>query len=134
MKAVGFTSHLPFRNRLGNIPAWDPDHPPAKPADRRLAHSRIVEPSETSRHALVPGRRFYPLELPAGSKTIDKLAPHDLRRTCARLCHEAGGELEQVQFLLGHVSVQTTEKYLECKPRLRQAVNEQIGIEPILPA
>src|SRR5215469_6544547 len=22
------------------------------------------------------------------------LAPHDLRRTCARLCHQAGGELE----------------------------------------
>ena len=35
------------------------------------------------------------------------------RRTCARLCHLAGGELEQIQFLLGHVSVQTTEKYLD---------------------
>ena len=34
------------------------------------------------------------------------VAPHDLRRTCARLCHQAGGELEQIQFLLGHVSVQ----------------------------
>jgi len=34
------------------------------------------------------------------------LAPHDLRRTCARLCHASGGELEQIQFLLGHVSVQ----------------------------
>jgi site-specific recombinase XerD len=33
------------------------------------------------------------------------VAPHDLRRTCARLCHQAGGELEQIQFLLGHVSV-----------------------------
>jgi hypothetical protein len=30
-----------------------------------------------------------------------KLAPHDLRRTCARLCHASGGELEQIQFLLG---------------------------------
>lgn len=59
-----------------------------------------------------------------------KLAPHDLRRSCARLCHEAGGELEQIQFLLGHVSVQTTEKYLGCKQRLRGAVNDRIGIEP----
>jgi site-specific recombinase XerD len=25
---------------------------------------------------------------------IDILAPHDLRWTCARLCHSAGGELE----------------------------------------
>ena len=29
---------------------------------------------------------------------IEELAPHDLR-TCARLCHAAGGELEQIQFL-----------------------------------
>jgi site-specific recombinase XerD len=60
---------------------------------------------------------------------IPNLAPHDLRRTCARLCHLAGGELEQIQFLLGHVSVQTTERYLGCKQKLRQAVNDQLGIE-----
>jgi site-specific recombinase XerD len=61
---------------------------------------------------------------------LEKLAPHDLRRTCARLCHAAGGELEQIQFLLGHVSIQTTERYLGCKQRIRSAVNDQIGIEP----
>ena len=58
---------------------------------------------------------------------VSKLAPHDLRRSCARLCHSAGGELEQIQFLLGQVSVQTTEKYLGCKQRLREAVNDEIG-------
>jgi integrase len=61
---------------------------------------------------------------------IDKLAPHDLRRTCARLCHLAGGELDQIQFLLGHVSIQTTERYLGCKQRLRCAINDRLGIEP----
>ena len=40
---------------------------------------------------------------------VAKLAPHDLRRTCARLCHASGGELEQSQFLLGHASVQTND-------------------------
>ena len=54
---------------------------------------------------------------------IDELAPHDLRRTCARLCHLAGGELDQIQFLMGHVSIQTTERYLGCKQKLRLAVN-----------
>jgi integrase len=63
---------------------------------------------------------------------LDNVAPHDLRRTCARLCHEAGGELEQIQFLLGHVSVQTTERYLGCKQRLRDAVNDKIGLEPVV--
>jgi site-specific recombinase XerD len=66
----------------------------------------------------------------AKSIGVAKLAPHDLRRTCARLCHVSGGELEQIQFLLGHVSVQTTERYLGCKQRIRSAVNDRIGIEP----
>lgn len=59
---------------------------------------------------------------------ITHLAPHDLRRSCARLCHLAGGELEQIQFLLGHVSVQTTERYLGCKQKLRNAVNDSINL------
>lgn len=66
----------------------------------------------------------------AARSGIERLAPHDLRRTCARLCHLAGGELDQIQFLLGHVSIQTTERYLGCKQKLRIAVNDNIGIEP----
>jgi site-specific recombinase XerD len=52
------------------------------------------------------------------AKNLDmpKLAPHDLRRSCARFCHAAGGELEQIQFLLGHVSIQTTERYYAQTP------------------
>jgi integrase len=50
---------------------------------------------------------------------IEKLAPHDLRRSCARLCHLGGSELDQIQFLLGHVSIQTMERYLGCKQKLR---------------
>ena len=61
---------------------------------------------------------------------IDKVAPHDLRRTCARLCHSAGGELEQIQFLLGHRSAETTERYLGSRQRIVQAVNDKLGIEP----
>jgi integrase len=59
-----------------------------------------------------------------------KLAPHDLRRSCARLCRAAGGELKQIQFLLGHVSIQNTERYLGCTQRISSAVNDRIGIEP----
>ncbi len=57
------------------------------------------------------------------------LAPHDLRRSCARLCHEGGGELEQIQFLLRHSSVQTTERYIGCKQKLGKAVNDRIEIQ-----
>ena len=55
----------------------------------------------------------------ASQARIEKLAPHDLRRTCARLCHVAGGELDQIQFLLGHVSIQTTERRVQAEVALR---------------
>jgi integrase len=58
---------------------------------------------------------------------VDHLAPHDLRRTCAKLCHVNGGELEQIQFLLGHASVLTTERYLGCKQNLEEPVNDRFG-------
>lgn len=63
---------------------------------------------------------------------LEKPAPHDLRRTRARLCHSAGRELEQIQFLLGHVSIQTTEHFPGCEQRIRSAMNDRIGIEPCL--
>ena len=59
---------------------------------------------------------------------LEHIAPHDLRRTCAKLCHSAGGELEQIQFLLGHVSVQTTERYLGCKQNLGSPVNDRFAL------
>jgi hypothetical protein len=42
----------------------------------------------------------------------------------------AGGELDQIQFLPGHVSIQTTERYRGCKQKLRIAVNDRLRIEP----
>jgi integrase len=50
---------------------------------------------------------------------VPGIAPHDLRRTCAKLCRAAGGELEQIQLLLGHASVQTMER-CELSVRLRE--------------
>ena len=43
---------------------------------------------------------------------VPGIAPHDARRSCAKFCRAAGAELEQIQLLLGHASVQTTERTL----------------------
>ena len=64
----------------------------------------------------------------AGSGLPD-IAPHDLRRTTAKLCRAAGGELEQIQLLLGHSSVQTTERYLGTKQDLAHAPNDAIKLK-----
>jgi len=59
---------------------------------------------------------------------VPGIAPHDLRRTCAKLCRAGGGELEQIQLLLGHASVQTTERYLGTKQDLVHAPNDAIKL------
>src|ERR1051326_7465193 len=41
----------------------------------------------------------------AAAAGVPGIAPHDLRRSCAKMCRAAGGELEQIQLLLGHASV-----------------------------
>jgi integrase/recombinase XerD len=57
------------------------------------------------------------------------LAPDDLRRTCAKLCRASGGALEEIQLLLGHSSVQTTQRYLGTRENLAQAVNDNLPID-----
>ena len=74
-----------------------------------MAHSRGFAAARENLDSIVKAN--------AKSCGLPSVAPHDLRRTCARLCHQAGGELDQIQFLLGHVSIQTTERYLGCKQR-----------------
>src|SRR3984957_6084196 len=64
----------------------------------------------------------------AAAAGVPGIAPHDLRRSCAKACRAAGGELEQIQLLLGHASVQTTERYLGTKQDLVHAPNEGIKL------
>ena len=64
----------------------------------------------------------------AAQTSLGKLAPHDLRRTCVKLYRKAGGNLEQIQLLLGHTSVATTERYLGTELQLAIAINDGLGI------
>src|SRR5260370_17755971 len=43
--------------------------------------------------------------------------------------HDSGGALEQIQFLLRHASVQTTERYLGCKQNLGHPVNDLFNLK-----
>jgi len=56
------------------------------------------------------------------------LAPHDLRRTFAKLAHKGKAALEQIQLSLGHASVMTTERYLGIRQDLTDAPCDHLGL------
>lgn len=56
------------------------------------------------------------------------IAPHDLRRTFAKLAHKGGSPIDQIQLSLGHDSIQTTEKYLGVEQDLTDAPCDHLGI------
>jgi len=57
-----------------------------------------------------------------------RIAPHDLRRTFAKLAHKGGSALDQIQLSLGHGSIQTTERYLGCEQDLTDAPCDHLGL------
>lgn len=56
------------------------------------------------------------------------IAPHDLRRTFAKLAHKGGSSIDQIQLSLGHDSIQTTEKYLGVEQDLADAPCDHLGL------
>ena len=85
--------------------------------DRGKLFRRVNKAGKTWGDGMTEKSVWHIVKESAKSLGLDKLAPHDLRPTCARLCH---------------MSVQTTERYLGCKQRIQSAVNDRIGIEPQL--
>jgi integrase len=52
------------------------------------------------------------------------LAPHDLRRTYAQIGYEAGVPITQISRLLGHASVDTTQRYLNLDLNLETTISD----------
>src|SRR5215831_11159609 len=106
-----------------------------RPEMHRSTQKGPCHPQKRYRKAFLPQlERHQSNMLQSGLLTAGShYAPHDLRRTCAKLCHDSGGELEQIQFLLGHASVQTTEHYLGCKQNLGHPVNDLFDLKTIAP-
>jgi site-specific recombinase XerD len=119
------------RVRTVPMPMWVKEAVDRWTVAAKLSQGRIFR--AVSRHGTPWGKGisenviWYMVRRCAERTKLDHLAPHDLRRTCAKLCHTAGGEIEQIQFLLGHASVLTTERYLGCKQNLEEPVNDRFG-------
>ena len=65
------------------------------------------------------------------AKKLEKqgIAPHDLRRTFAKLAHKGGSPIDQIQLSLGHDSILTTEKYLGVEQDLQDAPCDHLGLK-----
>jgi site-specific recombinase XerD len=59
---------------------------------------------------------------------FNNLAPHDCRRTFAKLAHKGGSPIEQIQYSLGHASIRTTEIYLGIEQNLVDAPCDHLGL------
>jgi integrase len=94
-----------------------PGFPIREPWRRNSGHGPLREGGLAARPALCGGGRH------GGNR------PHDCRRTCAKLCRAAGGELEQIQMLLAHASVPSTERYFSTKQDLVHAPNCGINLK-----
>jgi len=80
-------------------------------------------------HARMSAQSIYNLVVQYGAVMgYTKIAPHDLRRSFAKLAHRGGAALDQIQLSLGHKSILTTERYLGTEQDLCDAPCDRIGL------
>jgi integrase len=59
---------------------------------------------------------------------MKEIAPHDLRRTFAKLAHKGKASVQQIRLSLGHSSTEVTEKYLGIEQDLSDAPCDHLPI------
>jgi len=113
------------------VPGW------VKVAIDRWAEAAHLEDSHIFRRINKAGRLAGEALTPQGIYQIVKqygaqrglnIAPHDLRRSFAKLARKGHAELEQIQLSLGHASVTTTEIYLGIRQNLTDAPCDHLGL------
>ncbi|HSM77246.1 MAG TPA: tyrosine-type recombinase/integrase [Bryobacteraceae bacterium] len=119
------------RIRTVPVPAWVKQAVDVWCQAAAITAGRILR--SLNRHGQITGASVSPQAVLAavafyGRELGLQLKPHDLRRTCAKLCRAGGGEMEQIQLLLGHASIQTTERYLGSRQNLADAPNDRLGL------
>jgi integrase len=107
----------------------------------KVEDGRLLRPLSKSGNLigdeLGDGAIWWVVEQSARQIGIEHFGSHDLRRTCAKLCRKNGGDLEQIKFLLGHSSIQRTERYWfaagnsNCGERQLGTLNEKAGEESL---
>jgi site-specific recombinase XerD len=125
------------RIRTVPMPSWTKNAIDAWTTAAGIANGLIFR--SVNRGGLVRGMSMTPrsiFEVVQGSGLrigVPNLAPHDLRRTFAKLAHKGRAALEQIQLSLGHASVTTTERYLGVRQDLTDAPCDHLGLTVEVP-
>jgi integrase len=121
------------RKRTGAVPIWVKQRIEAWTAAAGINKGRLLrsvsKSGKVNRDSLSDGAVWSVVEQSSKQIGIEHFGAHDLRRTCAKLCRKNGGDLGQIKFLLGHSSIQTTERYLGSDQEIAVAVNDNLGYE-----
>jgi site-specific recombinase XerD len=91
--------------------------------------SRGAQGRQSLGEDLTPGAVLQIVQQYARAMGLEKLAPHDHAPHLRQALSRAGRDLEQIKFLLGHASIQTTERYLGAEQDFTSAVNDNLGLE-----
>lgn len=133
------------RNRVRSvpIPSWAKDAIDQWSASAEISTGKVFRGAYRGGNLLLPGSEgitpqaahdavkdagIHAYEA-TGDRAFLDIAPHDLRRTFAKLAHRGGAGLDQIQLTLGHASIKTTEKYLGVAQNLTDAPCDRLGLD-----
>lgn len=122
------------RNKVRSVPmpAWAKVAIDAYALAADLTNGIVFRPVNRGGHMTrehITEQAIYNMVLEYASHlNLNKIAPHDLRRTFAKLAHKGGSALDQIQLSLGHSSIQTTERYLGVEQDLTDAPCDHLGL------
>lgn len=120
------------RVRTVPVPEWVMQHVQRWLTRAGVASGRVFRAiskgGEISGSSITP-QAVYEVARTYGYRAGLRIAPHDLRRTFAKLAYSGGAPVEQIQICLGHASLTTTEVYLGLKQDLRNAPGDRIHLK-----
>jgi site-specific recombinase XerD len=121
------------RIRTVPIPAWSKAAVDTWAWAAQLSTGPVFRPLNKSGRVVgscLTPQSIYHLVRTCGERLGVRLAPHDCRRSFAKLAHKGRAALEQIQIALGHESSVTTERYLGVRQDLLDAPCDHLGIHP----
>ena len=119
------------RIRIVPVPPWVIGHIKNWLSRAGIGSERVFrafnKAGEVAGSSMTP-QAVYEVAKTYGYRVGHPVAPHDLRRTFARLAYSGGATVEQIQYSLGHASLATSEVYLGRKQDLIHAPGDCIRL------